>query len=189
MGPRTSTKHASNGPRWDISGVPKELGRVSLEHLTSPRSLLVKEQAKKKLTCRLIHDFVAKETIFCDGKQQEKVTLAQQYQKELFVQEFEEEIKYVNKDIIAVHTNNGETLRKLHTEFAAFFDSVQHILNNLLNEPNAIQRRKMMIQSYSNRMSPPGTVLICALLVPNKVRLKIVSPLTPNGSNFKKQKR
>ena len=89
MGRDSVAKSSPQGPRWDLSGVPKELKKLIIDHLVCHRNHLLKESARKKLRWRLSNDFTPRTTHFRDGKALVKTVIGEGKQKEMFTREME----------------------------------------------------------------------------------------------------
>ena len=138
MGRDSVAKSSPQGPRWDLSGVPKELKKPIIDHLVCHRNHLLKESARKKLRWRLSNDFTPRTTHFRDGKALVKTVIEEDKQKEIFTREMEKKLEYLGKDITSVQSKLNESLTTLRSAITSHYDGVQSMLNSLVNDPNHV---------------------------------------------------
>ena len=69
--------------KFELSKVPPELKKVTLDHLLSCRTYKQKEFAHKKLRHQMLNDFKPKESTFRDGTQVIKHVVNEELQRTL----------------------------------------------------------------------------------------------------------
>ena len=131
-------KSSPQGPRWDLSGLPKGLKKPIMDHLVCHRNHLLKESARKKLRWRLSNDFTPRTTHFRDGKALVKTVIEEDKQKEIFTREMEKKLEYLGKDITSVQSKLDKSLTTLRSAITSHYDGVQSMLNSLVNDPNHV---------------------------------------------------
>ena len=138
MGCDSVAKSSPQGPRWDLSGVPKELKKPIIDHLVCHRNHLLKESARKKLRWRLSNEFTPRTTHFRDRKALVKTVIEEGKQKEIFTREMKKTLEYLGKDITSVQTKLDESLTTSRSAIASHYDGFQSMLNTSVNDPNHV---------------------------------------------------
>ena len=103
----------NNRAKFDLSKVPTELKKTTLEHLLTYRTFKQKEYALKKLRHQMLNDFKPKESTFRDGTQLVKHVVNEQLQRTLHQNECELRLQFHQNDVDAAKTASD----KAHQEF------------------------------------------------------------------------
>ena len=89
----------NNRAKFELSKVPPELKKVTLDHLLSYRTYKQKEFAHKKLRHQMLNDFKPKESTFRDGTQVIKHVVNEELQRTLHQNECELRLQFHQNDV------------------------------------------------------------------------------------------
>ena len=103
----------NNRAKFDLSKVPTESKKTTLEHLLTYRTFKQKEYAHKKLRHQMLNDFKPKESTFRDGTQLVKHVVNEELQRTLHQNECELRLQFHQNDVDAAKTASD----KAHQEF------------------------------------------------------------------------
>ena len=94
----------NNRAKFDLSKVPTELKKTTLEHILTYRTFKHKESAHKKLRHQMLNDFKPKESTFRDGTQLVKHVVNEELQHTLQQNECEMRLQFHRNDVDAAKT-------------------------------------------------------------------------------------
>ena len=88
----------NNRAKFELSKVPPELNKVTLDHLLSYRTYKQKAFAHKKIRHQMLNDFKPKVSTFRDGTQIVKHVVNEELQRTLHQNEFELRLQFHQND-------------------------------------------------------------------------------------------
>ena len=89
----------NNRAKFELSKVPPEMKKVTLDHLLSYRTYKQKGFAHKKLRHQMLNDFKPKESTFLDGTQVIKHVVNEELQRTLHQNECELRLQFHQNDV------------------------------------------------------------------------------------------